>query len=378
MLNRSIDPQPDLSFRLSKDYLPSTFEERGSSVPFTTPELAYSRIRKSPRGELEILIPGFSGSRGIYVFPWRRIPSTVLMNLHDRTLHAEIMQEDVIAPDRMRMAAHRVAISGLGGPVLMSEAKRLLADDAREAAAANWNVLLRAVQGIGLPLGKDLLGQALIGGDKTTVRTAFRQIAEAVQTDPETFFDRAREFSRLIHTVGFDEEGARGRLRSLYQRIQNFAETTASCNLPEAGRLMAEVALVTLRVGAEPLAAVECDLNQVVACLRNWPKRIDVTRHQIERLSWLLDGWQHVCDLWDRARADRETPEGWCVTEILRILPIVPRNECEPAARMELDTLARRQGRIVREFQDWRSGRMDQDMMSRVEASKTGQTANRY
>src|SRR4051812_45815916 len=59
------------------DTVPSTFEERGTTIPFTTPELAYCRLRRGSRGSLEVLVNGFSGGRCTYVFPWASIPQVV-------------------------------------------------------------------------------------------------------------------------------------------------------------------------------------------------------------------------------------------------------------------------------------------------------------
>ena len=56
--------------RTSDAYLPATFEERGVAVSFTTPALAYARIRKDYRDRLEVVLPNIGDAKGTFVIPW--------------------------------------------------------------------------------------------------------------------------------------------------------------------------------------------------------------------------------------------------------------------------------------------------------------------
>src|SRR3546814_13361123 len=70
---------------LSTRYWPATFEERGVVVPFTTPTLAFARVRADRNAGLEILIPGLSGSAGVYVIAWPSVSETFRMAVHDQS-----------------------------------------------------------------------------------------------------------------------------------------------------------------------------------------------------------------------------------------------------------------------------------------------------
>ena len=106
----------------TREVVPSTFEERGTIVPFTTPELAQARVRRDARGQLELLVAGFSGGRGIYVFPWYQVPEILRLTLHDQALHAEISHSDATTPDRMRQAEPQSSTSN--GPTPKSTSAR--------------------------------------------------------------------------------------------------------------------------------------------------------------------------------------------------------------------------------------------------------------
>src|ERR1044071_3169438 len=80
-----------------------TFEERGAVVPFTTPVLAFSRVREQEQ-RLELLVPGLAGGRDTYVIPWRSLPSVFAMTVHDRALREEIEALPESRPEEIRVA----------------------------------------------------------------------------------------------------------------------------------------------------------------------------------------------------------------------------------------------------------------------------------
>jgi hypothetical protein len=137
--------------RLAGDYVPATFEERGATVPFQKPELANARIRKNAQGELEVLVYGFSGGRGVYILPWRSVPEVLRLNLHDLTLHAEVFTTNAVTPERIQVALYRVARSGLAGEDMLESADDMLAERAQVSSATTLHILRRLLSDAGLP-----------------------------------------------------------------------------------------------------------------------------------------------------------------------------------------------------------------------------------
>src|SRR3954453_1687365 len=132
------------------DTVPSTFEERGTTIPFTTPELAYCRLRRGARGSLEVLVNGFSGGRCTYVFPWASIPQVVRLTLHDKALHAEISYSDATTPDKIKMAACRVARTGLGGADMIELASRSIEQETVEKFQTSFFLMLKVIEATGV------------------------------------------------------------------------------------------------------------------------------------------------------------------------------------------------------------------------------------
>jgi len=99
-----------------------TFEERGVSVPFTTPALAGARVRRDLRHGLVLLVPNPSGARGMYVAPWSGVRDMCNPTLHDGLLHDGLLHDAIaaakaepISPSMVRAAARRIAAEGAAG-----------------------------------------------------------------------------------------------------------------------------------------------------------------------------------------------------------------------------------------------------------------------
>ena len=97
----------DLNLPLLDAYTPTSFQERGVAVPFTTPRLAGARIRRPERSGTEFIVPNPSGGRGVYVLHWGALRQLCRPTVHDTLLHQRIARLAVIDPAGVRLAARR-------------------------------------------------------------------------------------------------------------------------------------------------------------------------------------------------------------------------------------------------------------------------------
>src|SRR3546814_13503255 len=97
------------------------------------------------------------------------------------------------------------------------------------------------------------------------------------------------------------------RLRRLLKRLETFR-----MNATEWGRrsqadpdglsfLAADVAKLTLVVGQPVVAEVDSYAADLGATLAAWRTTEPAIRERVDRLSWLLDGWEHVLAIRDGA-----------------------------------------------------------------------------
>lgn len=309
---------PPFTTRLSGDHVPATFEERGAAVPFQKPELANARVRRAAQGELEVLVYGFSGGRGVYILPWRALPEVLRLNLHDLTLHAEVLTTQAVTPERIQVAAYRVARSGLAGESMLQDADELLADRAQVATVTAFHLLRRLIPSPGLTVNGYPMTPLLLA-------TPAGKAAARAALQPGNLFDRIQKAASLVLPLGVDAEDGRGPLRTLFGRVRGFAARIEGIG-GDAAVLIADVARLTVAIGDDLIRQADAMTADPGPLLDDWDARSPALRQAVERLGWLLDGWQPVCDLWSNWPGSTADPALALTT--LRILPLVPRDEC--------------------------------------------------
>jgi hypothetical protein len=361
------------TLHLAYDYAPSTFDERGTTVAFTTPELAFSRVRRDSRtNHLEVLVMGFSGGRSIYVFPWEGLASVLRLTLHDRALQAEISLADAITPMRMRLAAHRVARTGLAGAEAAAAATIAIERIAQDEKLTREAMLRRIIRLTGvLDKTTDDLMRRVRGrvGESIIVQVS-DVFSKLTRQPPELCRSRLLELSDAMGPLGFADEQDAGYLRRTLRQLEELRTSISAANIGATGHLAAETAGVTARMAERMIGEIDREIRNLPAFFAGWETNIARLRHSMDRLAWLLDGWLDVCELWQAAMADRQNIDHRRIAEIMRIIPLVPKSECETTVRATMDNLSGIRHRIVQQLQDWRTGEVDYEIVSRIEAIK--------
>lgn len=369
------EPAVSAKYSLSK-YSPSSFEERGAAAPFTAPALSSARVRLDDRHNLVLLTPGFSGTDAVYVLPWTAIPDLFTMTVHDRALYEMILTSKATTPTAIRRESLRVMASGLAGPEAKAAARKSL--DADEA----YGIEIQATLLISLLFSLNVDVSDLVGLDFTKtdmVGASRRQLAIAVRPlgiDPDTAYERMERLAETLAFIGLPSFGTPGRLRLLLDQVRDFRLSMtqkaerADGEVSEFHRFAAEVAGKTVTLSRDCLAALDAALADLPQLVRNWAERAPEIRKLSNRLSWLLDGWDYVLGF-AKGMEDWSIEEFWANIETLsRLLPMIPRAE----AREESEGGARYaqsvQRRRVVAMQDWRTGVLDRELVSRLELAK--------
>jgi hypothetical protein len=131
-----------------------------------------------------------------------------------------------------------------------------------------------------------------------------------------------------------------------------------------------EVAELTVGIASTTFVSLDKAVNDISLVIRQWDKQIPLAQRAAARLSWLLDGWDYILAMWsDIADASRsEQREG--VSQIMRVLPLIPRGETE----WDENEVERRhelfQRKRIRAMMDWRTGQYDVELVNRFETIK--------
>jgi len=357
-------------------YLPSTFEERGTAAPFTTPLYALSRVRPDERQGLVLLLPSFGGTDGAYVVPWSAVQEIGGMSVHDRALHEEIMASKATSPDMMRAAAFKVAMTGLAGPVAAQAAKKAVEEDKKKVEETHILLILALLTSSGMTTQE--LMQTNPETDEWRVKTKamLEKSAKEYGIEIDQVYHRIGELSETLAPVGLAISRQEARLRQLLQSLGEFRQSISEWGEADLSEMAdfaiyaAAVADLTLDMAGTMFRKLDTGVADIGLVVREWGTQGPMAKHLATRLSWLLDGWEFIIELW-RSLADQpvdEQRDG--IGNLMRVLPLIPRNESEEddedgKKRHELFQRKRLQAHV-----DWRTGKYDVELVSRIEQIK--------
>jgi hypothetical protein len=349
-------------------FLPTTFLERGAAVPFTSPRLEGARARPGERKPLELVVPNPSGGRGVYIVGWDDIPSLCSLTLHDRRLTAAIGRLRGVTPETIRLTARDVAAEGLAGRGAIAAARLAAERDNLAALQANFDLLLELVRQTEpkgenpVPPEKDRPAEVERRGKRAVARIAAR-LGCTPEAVAETLEQLARGFASVgvAHLARITAEIAA--VASMRREIADFAEQHPDDAAHEA-QLVNSVADLTIMLANATVTDARALTADMGALLRRWGNEQDVLAQLLARPDWLLDGWAHICALWQTAPANPQT-----ITEIAALVPVVPREvDMWLSQRLGLAVdLPRYRRKVVQEMEDWRTGLTVYDLVARNE-----------
>ena len=357
--------------RNSLDHLlPSTFEERGATVPFTTPALSLARVRKNSRDRLEIVVGQFSGGPGAYVIPWASLSEIITLTSHDVLLHEKVEERQALDPHAVRMAALEVARSGLAGPDVVASAAKALADD-EEAKALNQVILiLKVIEEAEPAHARSLMRDIRTPEGQDRVREVFFSFGDRLNLDAKAFDQRLSDLGIATYPVGTVWSPFDGRLRRLVRRLGEFTAAVSTWGMEHLGEgadqaaFTAEVSAFSLKIAREALQRFDTVVGSPRQIVVDWEARATAVSRLVMRLAWLVDGWQPLIETWFLAGDDQARIEA--MDFIVPRLPFIPAKELEPVP--VAIALVRKGGRWVKLNQDWKTGEPDRILIRRLEA----------
>ncbi|CAO3433987.1 hypothetical protein [Azospirillum endophyticum] len=358
------------------EYAPSTFEERGAAVAFTTPLLSQTRVRRGDRAKLEVLIPSLSQGTGIYVVVWKAVPEMVSMTMHDRYLHDLIVKEDACSPYEIRRATLRAARRGLAGPKAAQAARRALEEEDEQNTLTHYLLILSILKAVGLESPEMLKTRIDTDEGQRLTRQLMTRAAESLRMDATLLYARLADVAAVAAPVGLALSPRPGRLTRGLTDLKEFRDSMIGWARDVPGdaspvaEFCAEVAQHTIAIGDKVLVDFHRRLEAIGPLMRDWDDAFIRVRSQAVRMAWLLDGWSHITAAWEVAQAEDRQQQAATVNDLFRILPLLPRRESARDLVEDAKQVEAAHRRSVRMLEDWRTGRMDIDAIRRIEAVK--------
>ena len=351
---------------------PATFLDRGVNLPFTTPILLGARARpQEDQSGLEVIIANPSGGPGVYILPWTSIPQICTPTLHDRRLWQLLRDETTVTPRIVQDAAETAALEGLAGRGAASAVQE--ARIAREARRKRINFallldLIKRVEGphpSRPPPEVDEPRQLAMRSQQ-----AVMQCAKKLHSTTEAVAGALEDLAQAFNGLGLPQDNQTAPARQLLAELSTLMESIASWrqDLPEGvtsstASLVQQTLELTLNCAIQSTEEFDALISDTIAALQSWQKDCGEVTHRLTKLDWLLDGWDTLIGIWEAAPTQQKTN---AIMEMALLAPILPK-EVAGWFGVDADPLKlRRTGRIVHQFEDWRSG-CAVDMIARNE-----------
>ena len=361
----------------SERFWPATFADRGATVPFTTPVLAAARLRSLGPEKVEYLIPGLSGSKGTYVIPAKAIPEMFKLTVHDRALLEEMQVKVATSPYDIRIATLKVASTGLAGAEVAAAAKAILNASENQELVTRLFVVIRALEQLSQSQEKFAVTDLMSEKGKNRAREELTAAGERLGIELQPLLDRLEEWGVLVAPVGITGTAAVGPMRRIWQQLLELSRAirdwSASDWVDDAksdATLIADVAEETNRVAAAPIVELDGMLERVGQYIVPWEDTALQLKGAMFRIAWFFDGWDHVLKIWDQAQKESHHRQKEAVTEMVRLLPLVPQNEVKAQQKQRWNDMSVSMRRQVRAMEGWISGDLDLELMLRLERYK--------
>lgn len=358
---------------LSTRFWPATFEERGVVVPFTTPMQAFARVRQDRNETLEVLVPGMSGGAGTYVIGWPSIPEMFRLSVHDRALHEKILEDKASTPRGMRRCAQEIAMTGLAGIDAVEGAQKAHQAEENERLLSNYFLISATVEAMAPGAAKLTLADVSSSAGKKKTREILDGVAGKLGISSEQLYINLELWSDMVAPVGLNSMPQECRLRRLLKQLDQFKSMIAGwgdrtqADIDGHGALAGEVARLTTEIAYELIWSIDDYVSQLPNTLRNWDRNEPELRELLNRLSWVLDGWEHVLAIWNSAAEGAIYQQAEALAEMIRMLPLVPKKELDALQSQAWGKLESSMRSHVRQLQGWQSGETDLELALRIE-----------
>jgi len=167
-------------------------------------------------------------------------------------------------------------------------------------------------------------------------RKILSDIASSLGWNFDTLHERIDTWSKSVSPVGLAEMPAEAPPRRLINRLKPLGEQFVEWGKGETedqidgaadAQLAADFCRETWRLATEFATDIDVAGKQPSESLRNWDGTIRTTDSIVYKLLWILDGWEQVVKLWDQAAGRPREEQRAALRDVVRHLPIVPRDE---------------------------------------------------
>jgi hypothetical protein len=349
-----------------RPYHPTTFQERGVALPFTTPLLGGARARLSRNRGMELIVRNPAGGRGVYVMPLNAVTTLCRPTLHDKVISNRIAFLETVTPATIRAIGRAAAAEGLAGEGAVQAARQAAhaeAADRRGVFHHLVSILMRQVnasQAVPGPESPDL---------EAKVRQTIAWLAPRLGQSAGWGVKALDAIADTMTGVGIQEvgrlPGLARRLGGMREQIAEWADTQRDGDRVLCAHSVCAMTEFIRSSAATMIARTRTLTDDMVGLLRLWAADPHAVIGIAERPEWLIDGWEQICLIWHHGQTIGA--QSGALVEIADHVPAIPRELAEwGGGRTNLDDVFAERGPIVLN-EDWRTGTAVFDLIARNE-----------
>lgn len=393
--------------------LPSTFEQRGCLVGFHKQGIAQARLRARSDGreiEWEIVIPTNRDKRGgaVLIMPWRQLMHYTSLGERDRAVYDAIDAAEEDEPDPLMLRGHRLKVDAERHPTDegRAAAKQGLLRDRADRLNVYISFLAQMTRAAGIAMGDTFMARAdtallmrLTQGNRseldidpellTSKVMAFH--ANLLGVTPKSVNDRLAEIADMtapFGTLNLKDDAVRdGYFNRTKARILEFESSLMDFE-QKAFEDMRNVAMMTrfaakdfVKFIEEKTGTIEQIFSNFATIFRESKRVTDIVNRARRDVSFALDGWDGLADLWfDALARGAEYPEKCEVLAyIFSHLPMMPEAEIDNKTERGKVWKGFNAARVsaVRAMVSWGDNAVDTELAERVARAKEAERAAR-
>lgn len=321
-----------------------------------------------------IMLPGLAGGLGIYELPLDTLRDVFDLSVYDRMLFDRLRELEDIRPETVLEHVRAVAVTGVGGVELARTAIRRGGSEKSSRDLGQLAVLHQALRQLGGNAVQDMQREELMTMEgQIRARKALNHFASEAKVANDTIIDSLGEWSKMIAPVGLELEGCQGPLRCLTQELDKFASDIDEWSNSEQSGYRFMAGRISSATKATFKHALHCvgkvdrwnrGLGKVLTDWEGAQKDIGIT---IERLWWILDGWQEMIDLWQKRPVADRVKQREIIEAVASFIPVLPIEEITPEEQQFWVDIRVNQMLWAGELRKLGSGEIDADMVDRLE-----------
>lgn len=391
--------------------LPQTFEGRGTTVPFSHPGFAHTRVRAYEMGQeriLEAVMPNYSGVRRgeLTVIPWEELKGRSTFSDRDLHIMQDILRtrgERAVDPIYVRVLCQKADAIHSPDEEERRQARQQAEQDRLDREQVRMSCLAQLTRECGIARGDAFMAKAntktlldLIGDAQDDagfdvpilIERVMQFAAERSGSSVESVRDWMDPLVGMIAPFGSvpaaGEDRLDGFLFRQHQNLLGFRKSLQDHGGSATGEILAMIELIFKDCDLT-IAYVNARVVRLDALLGKFADMFEVADGSVEALkklrrdvSYALDGWEELVAIWKEAvggigMIGGEQALARALDHILLFLPVIPERELRGPAASSVMERERKRLTLVRSMRSWTTNEVDTDLEQRVEAGR-----NRY